>query len=103
MAEGLVQLARIGLETMATARLDAVRRAWSRLVAKVDPPLGLGAAWLTVICWHRARCLRWKRRRSGCALWSVPSSRDFVWAGGDGCPRWPSMPSASTPNSGSFK
>ncbi len=40
VAEGLVQLARIALEAMATARPEAARRGRSRLVAQVDPLSG---------------------------------------------------------------
>ncbi|MDQ2722731.1 MAG: HNH endonuclease [Actinomycetota bacterium] len=42
IAEGLVQLARLGLDAMSTARPEAARRTRSRLVAHLDPLSGWG-------------------------------------------------------------
>ena len=42
MAEGLINLARTGLEAMATARPEAARRTRSRLVVQLDPLSGWG-------------------------------------------------------------
>jgi len=42
MAEGLMHLARTGLEAMATARPEAARRTRSRLVVQLDPLSGWG-------------------------------------------------------------